>query len=27
LEQESQEGSCIRCGLPAKEKVIFAKAY
>jgi len=27
LKQESQEGSCIRCGQPAREKVIFAKAY
>ena len=27
LEQESQEGSCIRCGQSAKEKVIFARAY
>jgi prolyl-tRNA synthetase len=27
LEQASQEGSCIRCGLSAKGKVIFAKAY
>ncbi|MBI3652269.1 MAG: proline--tRNA ligase [Acidobacteria bacterium] len=27
LEQESREGVCIKCGQPAKEKVIFAKAY
>ena len=27
LEQESQGGPCIRCGQPAKEKVIFARAY
>jgi len=27
LGQESQDGSCIRCGEAAKEKVIFARAY
>jgi prolyl-tRNA synthetase len=27
MEQGNQEGSCIRCGQPAKETVIFAKAY
>lgn len=27
LEQTGGEGFCIRCGQPAKEKVVFAKAY
>ena len=27
LDQNVSEGSCIRCGKSAKEKVIFAKAY
>jgi prolyl-tRNA synthetase len=27
LEQEGGEGNCIKCGKPAKEKTIFAKAY
>ena len=27
LEQQSEPGSCIRCGQGANEKVIFARAY
>jgi prolyl-tRNA synthetase len=27
LEQRGEEGCCIRCGQPAKERIVFAKAY
>jgi prolyl-tRNA synthetase len=27
LEQTGKEGFCIRCGQPAKERIVFAKAY
>lgn len=27
LEQRGEEGFCIRCGQPAKERIVFAKAY
>lgn len=27
LEQIGEEGCCIRCGQPAKERIVFAKAY